>query len=185
MNLQEIDKSFEKKSDKGWMHNYFLFYDTLFLPFKDKKLKILEIGIKKGSSLRTWKEYFKNSEIFGIDIDSNSLINEDRIKSFLCNSSDPNDIKKLNGLTFDIIIDDGSHVPQDQKNTFNNFFNLVNSNGLYIIEDIKNVKTLKNEFIDFPITEEFKKNISYKVILDTSIDTNFKRDSILFIIRKK
>ena len=36
-------------------------YESYFKDIKDKKLKILEIGIDKGPSLIVWSEYFKNS----------------------------------------------------------------------------------------------------------------------------
>ena len=56
------------KTDKESRHRYCTsYYDQIFYNLKDKKLNILEIGIKNGSSLVLWNEYFKNSIIYGID----------------------------------------------------------------------------------------------------------------------
>ena len=55
------------KTDK-YTHGYTKIYEKYFDSFRDKKLKILEIGIADGKSLLTWSDYFTNSIIVGIDI---------------------------------------------------------------------------------------------------------------------
>ena len=55
------------KTDK-LEHGYIEIYESYFNQIKDKKLKILEIGIADGKSLLTWSDYFENSQIIGIDI---------------------------------------------------------------------------------------------------------------------
>ena len=55
------------KSDK-YFHNYHNVYEHFLHKFKKKKLKILEIGVSDGSSIKAWSEYFKSSLIIGIDI---------------------------------------------------------------------------------------------------------------------
>ena len=49
-------------------HGYIDIYYSYFEKIKDKKLKILEIGIADGKSLLTWSDYFKSSIIIGIDV---------------------------------------------------------------------------------------------------------------------
>ncbi|MDA9821055.1 hypothetical protein N9C56_00790 [Paracoccaceae bacterium] len=41
------------------------------------------------------------------------------------------------GIKFDVILDDGSHVPEHQILTINKLWDLVEPGGIYIIEDIK------------------------------------------------
>lgn len=120
------------------LHNYSEKYENYFLKLKDTKLKILEIGIQNGFSLKTWEEYFQNSEIYGIDIHDCSRFNTERVKTFICNQTDLNKLKEINEQygPFDIIIDDGSHYSRDMKKTFDFLFPLLNKNGLYVVEDL-------------------------------------------------
>ena len=75
------------KTDNESRHKYCSsYYDQVFYNLKDKKLNILEIGIKNGSSLVLWNEYFKNSIIYGIDnsdLIGNRLDNYPRIKTII------------------------------------------------------------------------------------------------------
>ena len=64
-NLKSLSQLY--KTDK-LEHGYIEIYESYFRSLKDKKLKILEIGIADGKSLLTWSDYFKNSVIVGIDI---------------------------------------------------------------------------------------------------------------------
>ena len=63
--LTEIGKKYG--TDKV-AHNYTDTYDIAFRELREKPLNILEIGVWKGQSLRTFKEYFPNSKIYAIDI---------------------------------------------------------------------------------------------------------------------
>lgn len=146
-------------SDKN-ASGYSDIYDLLFPEYKDKKINLLEIGIGTlignksnmlgwknkhteylpGASLRVWKEYFYNANIFGIDIQEDCIINEDRITTFICDSTCKKDVSKINkGLKFDIIIDDGLHTFEAQNKTFNLFYPKLNDGGIYFIEDINDI----------------------------------------------
>jgi hypothetical protein len=86
-------------SDKGngW-YNYTIVYHELFKEMINNKLNIFEVGLGTnnpsfpnnmgtsgvpGESVRGWKEYFPNSEIYGADIDEAILFEEARIHTFL------------------------------------------------------------------------------------------------------
>jgi hypothetical protein len=120
------------------LHNYAEKYEKYFSAYKDKELKILEIGIFNGFSLKTWEEYFVKSKIYGIDILNCSSMDTDRIKTFVCDQTNLEELKKINDVygPFDIIIDDGSHKSKDMKKTFDFLFPLLNNNGLYVVEDL-------------------------------------------------
>jgi len=101
---------------------------------------------KVGASLRAWKEFFINANIFGLDIETKSLFEEDRIKCFLSDQSNENsliktidEIKKYlnkNDISFDLIIDDGSHILNHQITSLITLAKFLNKNSFYIIEDI-------------------------------------------------
>ncbi len=157
----------EFNTDKLTHHNFWGFYESHFNKLKKEKLNILEIGVLKGESLKLLKNYFKNSNIYGIDI-NNIDIDEDRIKTFQMSQIDFDSFKtNFKDLKFDIIIDDGSHMTQHQIDTFGYLFdNMLVNGGLYIIEDLHtsfrpqyiNSKITAYEMVDKLRDEEFIKN---------------------------
>jgi hypothetical protein len=137
-------------SDKCAWHSYGRIYDQLF---EGKAVrKMLEIGIgysgllgekyENGASLRMWAEYFPEAEIWGLDIRADALVNEGRIHSVQC---DQGSIKSLRSAReavewgpFDLIVDDGSHLPEHQILTACVFWPTVGPEGRYVIEDVYN-----------------------------------------------
>ena len=142
-------------SDKN-LNEYTPIYQSIFHPLKNNNINLLEIGIgtlipnvpssmvgyglgeyKPGASLRAFKDFFPNGKIYGGDVQKDCMFEEDRIKTFLFDSTNAEECNfTLNDLTFDIIIDDGLHEAQAQLNTFSNLFPRLNSGGYYFIEDI-------------------------------------------------
>ena len=49
-------------------HNYVEKYEKYFSEYRDKDIKLFEIGIDKGYSVQLWKEYFTQAKIYAIDI---------------------------------------------------------------------------------------------------------------------
>ena len=127
------------KTDKSSMgHNYTKLYSLYFEPIRQEKLRIFEIGVDKGYSIKTWKEYFPNAEITSIDILDLKHMEEERVHVLQGDQSDTVFLKKVNDMhgPFDIIIDDGSHHNNDMKNSFDFLFPLLKEGGLYIVEDL-------------------------------------------------
>ena len=118
-------------------HGYTRVYEKLFLPIRHDVKNIIEAGIFDGASLRMWRDYFPNATVHGLDIEQKSVdcVNsEERIKSTLisaCNASywDSLDFKA------DIIIDDGSHVVEEQMVMIRLAWNSLKPGGYYVIED--------------------------------------------------
>lgn len=140
MEIRTLDKlallyGTDKSSE---LHNYCVKYEKYFPFDRSDNLKILEIGVEKGSSLKMWRDYFFNSEIIGIDfIKECKKYEEDRIKIEIGNQTDE---KFLNEIikkykNFDLIIDDGSHNNNDVIKSFEILFPFIKSQGIYIIED--------------------------------------------------
>lgn len=127
----------EHKTDKIDHHRYDRFYPIFFEPFRDQEFNLLEIGVAEGKSLLLWKEYFPKAKIHGIDV--NKKISEE-FHIIQCDQSKIADVqeasKKLPSCK--IIIDDGSHQPQHQINSFFEFWqNNLEHGGIYVIEDIE------------------------------------------------
>lgn len=118
-------------------HNYTVVYEQMFGSIRDEPLKILEIGVGTGASLRMWEEYFPNAEVHGIDTTLENLtepaINNNRLTFHIGDQADKDFLDRI-GMDFDIIIDDGSHRVEDQIFTFKHLW--PNTKLLYIIEDV-------------------------------------------------
>lgn len=128
------------KTDKSSIYHDYLNKYEKYLPFlRNQKIKILEIGVDKGYSLKTWSDYFYNSDIVGIDINFNCKQYEtEKIKIEIGDQNDTNFLQNIHykyGF-FDLIIDDGSHFSDHVIKSFDYLFNCLNSGGIYIVEDL-------------------------------------------------
>ena len=126
-------------SDKISHHGYHRFYPWFLNHLRGQNINVLEIGIDKAQSLKLWKGYFSSVNLHGIDIDEKEFIDP----AVTLHKIDQSDAKQLNqfvatvGIKFDVILDDGSHVPEHQILTINKLWDLVKPGGIYIIEDIE------------------------------------------------
>ena len=138
----EQENMMEHCSDKGTLHSYIPVYNDLFDSLKNKPIKLLEIGVSRGYSLFTWKNYFKNAElIMGIDYQPRITFKKEGVKLLYCDINNMDYVNKnLDNLKFDIIIDDGSHNINDQIFAFNYLKSRLNPNGIYVIEDVQNLE---------------------------------------------
>lgn len=137
MNLDELAlKHQTDKSSRG--HYYTRWYEPYFEKLRDKELKILEIGVLHGCSLKMWEEYFSRSKIYGLDIMDLKHLKTDRTEILQGSQSDRNFLESISSLygPFDIIIDDGSHQSSDMRASFQVLFPLLNNNGYYVVEDL-------------------------------------------------
>jgi len=95
---------------------------------------------KPGASLRVWRDYFPNAQIYGADIDRDILFSEDRIKTFYIDQLNPSAIRKcwteVGESSFDFIIDDGLHRFEAGSCLFSNSVEMLSENGIYVIEDV-------------------------------------------------
>ena len=150
------DLAIRFSSDKYYNHSYIETYQRLFT---DRKVhRLLEIGIGyqglmqpflpsgvqycHGSSLHMWAEYWPDADIYACDIRKDTLINEGRIRSLVCDQSSGESLANMvfeftEGLmkTFDVVIGDGSHDFEHQKLTASVLLPRVTKGGVYIIED--------------------------------------------------
>ncbi|MDR2408664.1 MAG: class I SAM-dependent methyltransferase [Bacteroidales bacterium] len=127
-------------SDK-WI-NYFFIYDSLFSRFlrHKKPITLMEIGVQNGGSLEIWKKYLpENSLIYGVDINKLccKLDFSEGIKFFCGNAADSDFMNEtFNNISFDVILDDGSHNCIEVTKTFVNMFSKIRPGGIYIVEDL-------------------------------------------------
>ncbi len=122
-------------------HRYLDVYDPILAPWVGGHIKLLEIGVHKGGSLKLWRDYFPLGVIFGIDIKlPEHFVAGERIQVFEGSQSDKRFLSEVANKVapegFDIIIDDASHIGELTKTAFWQLFdNHLKPGGLYVIED--------------------------------------------------
>ncbi len=114
---------------------YYSQYERHFSSLQHNDLRLLEIGVQYGGSLKMWEEYFPHATITGIDIDPLcKLHGKGRITVQIGSQTDPDFLSQF--VDYDIIIDDGGHTMHQQKVSFDTLFPLLKPGGIYVIEDL-------------------------------------------------
>ena len=134
-----IEADTDKSSKK---HDYMRFYEYAFAPYRDKAFTLLELGVglpsRRAPSLRTWKAFFPQAQIVGVDIRKVSKdFEEERIAVEIGDASKPRFLKRVaKRWNPSIIIDDASHFWSHQIIGFRTLFPLLPPGGIYVIEDV-------------------------------------------------
>lgn len=126
------------KTDKITHHRYDRFYPIFLDKFRDQEIIMCEIGLWHCESIKMWKEYFPKAKIFGVD--NNKNLKCDDIEVIYADQNSKKDLENISNTIgkCDFIIDDGSHHPQHQYDTFIKLFDCsLKFGGIYIIEDIE------------------------------------------------
>jgi SAM-dependent methyltransferase len=185
-------------SDKGsGHHNYTTFYHFIFQHLRDRQLNVFELGLGTNDltiesnmsgrgtpcgSLRGWREYFSQANIFGADIDDKILVSEDRIQTFYCdqtNSSCISSMWQFINRKFDIIIEDGLHNFNANKIFFENSVDVLVDGGIFIIEDID-----KSSFSDFENYIDSSRNkYNYMGLIKIPNPRNMSDNNVLVVIK--
>ena len=122
-----------------WVH-YFDIYDRHFSRFRNKEVIIVEFGVFQGGSLDMWKDYFgPGAKIYGIDINpACKQFEGDQITILIGDQEDREFLHSLRETipTIDILIDDGGHKMKQQIATYEELFDHIDENGVYLCEDL-------------------------------------------------
>lgn len=141
----------QHNSDKSSPHRYHILYNVI-LKDRENIKNVLEVGLgtnnpgiistmgvggSPGASLRAFKEYLPNANIYGLDIDKDILFEEERIKTYFVDQTDARTFNQLDlPNDFDLIIDDGLHSPNANLTTLLYGLTKVKIGGYVVIEDI-------------------------------------------------
>lgn len=140
--MNDLEKYFKKNTGNlihKWMH-YFDIYDRYFQNFRSTDVYVVEFGVSHGGSLQMWKNYFgPEAKIYGVDINPHcKQLEEDQITIFIGDQADRDFLESLTEAIprIDILIDDGGHTMEQQINTFEVLFDHIDSEGIYLCEDL-------------------------------------------------
>ncbi|MDR1313448.1 MAG: class I SAM-dependent methyltransferase [Deltaproteobacteria bacterium] len=130
-------KGTDKSAGGPKAHDYLRKYEFFLKALKDEEFTLLELGIFRGASLKTWEEYFTKATIVGVDVEPETQLHAGgRIRAILGDLSQTPFVEQLNGLNARVIIDDASHWWRDQLRALFILYPAMPKGGIYIVEDI-------------------------------------------------
>lgn len=177
-------------------HSYADYFERHFGLFRNYVRNVFECGLgsndpkvlsnmtangKPGASLRVWRDYFPNAQVYGIDIDPKAIFHEERIQTFCCDQTNAAQLSALwvtlSEIEFDIIIDDGLHTFEAGLSLFESAIHKLRQGGVYIIEDVGPGSLMK--FFDY--FHGGKYSVDFVNLYRPGLDL---RDNSLVVIRK-
>lgn len=141
LSLRDLYDAHRGKVSDKWSI-YLSTYDHIFSEYRDRPVRILEIGVQNGGSLEIWQKYFPNAEIIvGCDVNlacGNLVFDSRKIKISVGDANTDETERDIISISekYDIIIDDGSHLSSDIIRSFARYFPHLSEGGMYIAEDL-------------------------------------------------
>lgn len=141
-------------------HAYTPFYYELLNERRASIKKVLEIGVghfrgmqkvavthdpglsrfyHRGASLYMWRDFFPNALVYGADIRPETIFEDTRIKTYLCDERKKEDLEELieqTGADIDFVVDDASHRMDEQVFMCQTLMPLLKKDVVYVIEDV-------------------------------------------------
>ena len=171
-------------------HNYTPIYHSLLADKRRSVLRVLEVGINTGASLRMWRDYFSYATIYGIDIDPACLIREERIISTQADQTDRSSMlaaldhfgqykghRGRSSIVFDLIVDDGNHSPEAQIAAYNTLLPYLAPDGVYAIED-------GEDLVRVSPTADAGIPLGYCMVIEPAPGAIGRPNDVLIIMRK-
>lgn len=124
-------------SDKSYWHKFDDFYAREI--FHKEYNSIAEIGIFQGESIRWLMDKFPQAQIYGADIlpFQDYWPTSELIRYFEFDQSDEKKLQDFFTLSSpDLIIEDGSHIPEHQSLALINGMKFLKPGGTYCLEDL-------------------------------------------------
>jgi len=155
MSLEQIVDNL--RTDKNTVHSYLPLYQKLLIGKKETARNVLEVGICNGGSIKLWSDYFKNANVYGLDIIDNHSVwegikNNEKIILYTSTDAYNNDFfinHFLNkNIRCDFMLDDGPHTLESMKQFIKLYSQIMTDDGILIIEDVQSldwIEILKKE----------------------------------------
>lgn len=127
-------------TDKDTSHAYGPLYDEILAPYRQSAKNVLEIGVYSGASVHVLAQYFTEAHIYGIDVCPERILpkykTNPRVTFAHVDGTQPSAPALLGNVKYDVIIEDASHLPNDQIASLDIFAPYLVAGGMYVIEDI-------------------------------------------------
>ena len=139
--MQTLDEiGLSQGTDKAsHYHDYLKFYERRFQHLRNERFVLIEIGVLKGGSTRTWAQYFPNAQIVGLDLEPTCKENEGgNIAIRIGDAADAGfllaAVEEFGRPT--IVVDDGSHRWDHQIASLQTLFPVIKPGGFFVMEDL-------------------------------------------------
>jgi demethylmacrocin O-methyltransferase len=136
-------------TDKGPVgHNFTDLYERFMGVWRHDPIRIFEIGVASGGSIRLWNAYYDKATVFAIDLVDSTQYENARTRTFIADQGNREQLAKAMahfGGEFDFILDDGGHGMSLQQISLGFLFKYVKSGGYYVIEDLHT--SLTNKYV--------------------------------------
>jgi predicted O-methyltransferase YrrM len=142
-------------SDKYFWHRYIETYRAAFARLGNVR-RVIEFGVLHGASIRWLAECFPDAEIIGADIlpPQSDWPRDSRISYRQIDQADRIGVRTMLDAVagdVDLVIDDGSHIPQHQASCLAEGFARLRPAGLYVLEDIATSHPMHAGFAHYSI----------------------------------
>ena len=181
----DTDKYYDVKKSHSYIENV---YNELFAEHKHTALQVLEIGIQTGGSHLLWRDYFPNAMITGIDkYYCPELSGQDRINQMQADAYNEEFIDTLRDDFYDIIIDDGGHLIEQQMTFLKKYLpKLKKKNGILVIEDVRDYSWMSGRSTHERIKifqSLIPEHLSDSTFVEDLIEKDNRWDSLLIYIK--
>jgi len=135
---------YSEDTTSGHRHPYTPIYDELFSHLRDEEINVAEIGIEQNDSINIWRRYFPLAKIYGFEYNDeyierarNQNLVDVQYEKFNIQDEDSihSTLQKV-GVKYDIIVEDSTHLFEDQIRFIRNSIEYLKEDGILIIEDI-------------------------------------------------
>jgi hypothetical protein len=94
-------------------------------------------GGEPGGCLRAWRDYFPSASVYGADIDRESLISEERIKTMYCNKlNGTHNLGAIANVEFDLVADSAGGSLDSSLRFMDAVIGKLSRNGVYAVEGL-------------------------------------------------
>ncbi|MCM1089528.1 MAG: class I SAM-dependent methyltransferase [Muribaculum sp.] len=134
--LDCLGKAYGTDKSSLW-HNYLNKYEFFLKQMKHESINVLELGCFHGGSMKMWKDYFVNAQIYAVDIDEECRkYEENRCHVLIKDLSSEQSLEEITKLEPSVIIDDASHMTSHQVKAIYHLLPCLKPGGVYILEDL-------------------------------------------------
>lgn len=171
------DKRSPRKEGEIYVcHDYLKRYEREWSKWRDQPIRILEIGLNVGASIKLWLQYFTQAKVVGVDIVDFQFgmpVEADALERFQFVKGDAMDHQfwekfRREHEPFDIIIDDGAHSSGTIITAFGNLWEKVKPGGYYVVEDLGEVRNPASHTPGYPDQLEWSTAFLANVIMGHS-----------------
>lgn len=174
-------------------HDYLKIYDREWSKWRDEPIRLMEIGLNVGASVKLWLQYFTQADIVGLDISpfqsKVGLLDPNRFNFIQGDQSSLNflnEVKSRYPNGFDIIIDDGAHASGPIIMSFSALWGAVKPGGYYVIEDLTEVKNKASHTPGYPNQIEWVRELLATAIMgDTDVEEAFVSKDLIMLRKRK